>query len=338
MMNCDTSSRNAYPWFVVAFAGACAALIFTQVVTDTFLGKDAAPGIAVGGEPGVLGARYGGRISTVLQKPVTVQYLKPHVKLKTLFEKIGYRLEAVRRHGEVPRVFVARLPEDLRHIEQPGERKILFIKTVLPLILRANEMILQDRNTLLALRDKIGADGELSDFETRWVTDKAREYGLKTLDLPELVRRVDIIPPSLALAQAAEESGWGTSRFAREGNAIFGQRIWRGSNGMVPGRREEGETFRVRSYDQLIDGVISYAHNLNGHVAYDDFRRVRERQRQNGQVQDGYELALSLLSYSERGAKYLTTIRSIMRVNGLQSFDKAQLRHRRFAEAPSPDA
>ncbi len=168
--------------------------------------------------------------------------------------------------------------------------------------------------------------------------DKERDYGLAELDVAELVRRVDIIPPSLALAQAAEESGWGTSRFAREGNAIFGQRVWRGSNGMVPGRRDEGETFRVRAYDQLIDGVMSYARNLNGHVAYDDFRRSREKQRQSGQMPHGYELALSLLSYSERGAKYLTTIRKIMRVNGLQNFDKARLRLRRFAEVPAPDA
>lgn len=337
-MTRSSPSPQTFQWSFVAFAGLCVALIYGQVASDFLARKDVVPIVASASESEAHGARYGGRITTVLQKPVTVQYLAPPLKLKAFFEHIGYRLDAVRRHGEVPRVFLAHFPEDLRQIEQPGDRKIVFIKTVLPLILRANEMILQDRNILLALRDRHEVGDALTAFETRWLEARAQEYGLEKLDFAELVRRVDIIPPSLALAQAAEESGWGTSRFAREGNAIFGQRVWRGSNGMVPGRRDEGETFRVRSYDQLIDGVMSYTSNLNGHAAYEDFRRAREKQRQSGKSPRGYELALDLLSYSERGAKYLITIRKIMRVNGLHNFDKARLRHRRFVEAPSPDA
>lgn len=330
--------RQTFEWTVVAFAGLCAALIYGQLAVDLIDRPEGASRIANVSESGTKGARFGGRISSVLKKPLTVQYLTPPVKLKAFYEKIGYRLDAIRQHGAVPRVFLARIPDDLRQIEQPGERKILFIKTVLPLILRVNEMILQDRKILLRLQQRVDSGDALPAFEGRWLKDKSEEYGLAALDIAALVQRVDIIPPSLALAQAAEESGWGTSRFAREGNAIFGQRIWRGSNGMVPVRREPGETFKVRAYDQLIDGVMSYAHNLNGHAAYEDFRRSREKQRQTGQTPGGYELALSLLSYSERGAKYLTTIRKIMRINGLQNFDKAQLRQRRFVEAPAPDA
>lgn len=337
-MTSPSSLRQSFEWSAVAFAGLCAVLIYGQAVIDFLPRKDSPTAIVSASEPPPNGARYGGRISTILHKPLVVQYLAPPVKLKTFYEKIGYRLDAIRQHGEVPRVFLARMPEDLRQIEQPGERKIIFIKAVLPLVLRVNEMILQDRRILMALRRRIESGDALPEFETRWLEDKAREYGLAKLDLTELVRRVDIIPPSLALAQAAEESGWGTSRFAREGNAIFGQRIWHGPNGMVPGRRNEGETFKVRAYDQLIDGVMSYARNLNGHAAYDDFRRSREKQRRSGQIPRGYELALSLLSYSERGARYLVTIRKIMRVNGLQNFDKARLRLRRFVEAPTPDA
>lgn len=334
-MNRSLATRSRYSLCVTAFAGVCVALIYGQVASGLLEREAILPeSVADASAPVVRGARYGGRISTVLPKPTAVQYLTPPMTLKTFFEKIGYRLDAVRRHGEVPRVFLAGLPGDLGKIKQPGERKTLFIKMVLPLILHTNEMILQDRAAVLVLRDRVQADDALTAFEARWLDDKAREYGLKTLDLAELVRRVDVIPPSLALAQAAEESGWGTSRFAREGNAIFGQRIWRGSNGMVPVRREDGETFKVRSYDQLIDGVVSYAHNLNVHTAYDDFRRERQKQREAGDTLRGYDLALSLLSYSERGARYLVTIRSIMRVNGLQNFDKAQLRDRRFAEAP----
>lgn len=330
--------RQNFQWSVVAFAGLCTVLVYVQLVTDFVLRRDEVAEVASIADPKVSGARYGGRITSVLQKPTTVQYLTPPVKLKTFFERIGYRLDAVRRHGEVPRIFLARIPEELREIEKPGERKTVFIKTMLPLILHANEMIRQDRQRLLSLRSRAETGDALTAIEQRWAAEKAKEYGLAKLDFAELVRRVDIIPPSLALAQAAEESGWGTSRFAREGNAIFGQRIWRGTNGMVPNRREAGETFKVRSYDQLIDGVLSYGRNLNGHPAYDDFRRVREKQRQSGQVPDGYVLALSLLSYSERGARYIMTIRSIMRVNGLQNFDSAQLRDQRFIDAPAPDA
>ena len=331
-------SRQTFEWSLIAYAGLCAALIHGLVIADFVLRDDVPAEVVLASGSHAQGTRYGGRISGVLQKPTEVQYLTPPVKLKSFFERIGYRLDAIRRHGEVPRIFLTRMPEDLRRTETPGERKVLFIKTVLPLILRVNEMIMEDRSTLLDLRQRVEAGETMTASETRWLEDKAGEYGLKKPDLAELVRRVDIIPPSLALAQAAEESGWGTSRFAREGNAIFGQRIWRGTTGMVPGRREAGETFRVRAYDQLMDGVMSYARNLNGHAAYGDFRRSREKQRDSGDGLRGYDLALSLLSYSERGAKYLITIRKIMRINGFQIFDRAQLRLRGLGGAPSPDA
>ena len=144
------------------------------------------------------------------------------------------------------------------------------------------------------------------------------------VDFEELLRRVDIVPPSLALAQAAEESGWGVSRFARRGKALFGQKVFRGGEGLVPLERPDGARYRVRSFDRVIDGVRAYLHNLNTHYAYARFRRVRARMRQEDGTLDSYGLAGTLLKYSERREAYLETIREIMQVNGLTVFDRLQ--------------
>jgi Bax protein len=271
-------------------------------------------------------------------KPIAAQYAVPPSKLQQLFDRMGYRLDGVRQHGEVPRLFLITLPGDLRQIQQPRERKRVFIKTTLPLILHANELILQDRERIQSLRVKAEDGGALTEIEQDWLAEKAKEYALAEPDFEKLERRVDIIPPSLALAQSAEESGWGTSRFAHEGNAIFGQRTWRHHDGIIPERRDDDQNFKVRVFDQLIDGVRSYTRNLNGHPAYDAFRRARATLRIRGERLDGYGLATSLLQYSERGADYVETIRSIIRVNGLQAFDKARLGDPLMLEAAAPDA
>lgn len=271
------------------------------------------------------GARFGGRIATVVRKPIAVQHVAPPLKLQPLFEQIDYRLDNVRRYGDVPRLFLVKLPVDLREIRKPQERKVLFIKMALPLILHANEIILSDRKRILRLIDKLRIGKTIAAREQVWLDKKAQEYGLAETDLTELVRRVDVIPPSLALAQAAEESGWGTSRFAHEGNAIYGQRTWNGGNSMRPERRPEGESFEVRAFTRLIDGVMSYTRNLNGHIAYDEFRRAREAQRRDGRGLNGYSLVNNLSRYSERGDAYIETIHALMRVNKLQAFDRARL-------------
>ena len=164
-------------------------------------------------------------------------------------------------------------------------------------------------------------------------------YGLDSLDFDALLKRVDIVPPSLAIAQAAEESGWGTSRFAREGNALFGQRAYKASKkGIVPKERPDGTNFRVRAFDHLIDGVKAYVHNLNSHFAYEDFRDLRATLRAETGHIDGYALAGSLLRYSERGEDYINTIRVIMRVNSLQVFDSAKLGRSVANDGEGPDA
>ena len=259
-------------------------------------------------------------------------------KLSDVFERIGYRLDGVRRHGEVPRVFIATLPPDLSHIAMPADRKVMFIKSSLPLILHVNELILAERMRIEILATLSEAWIELDSEDVAWLEKLRKRHDLEKLDFEALLRRIDVIPPSLAIAQAAEESGWGTSRFAREGNALFGQRIYKGKRGIVPKRRDDGERHKVRAFDHLIDGIKAYADNLNSHSAYASFRKAREKMRLAGVPIDGDELAKTLVRYSERREDYVRAIRQIIRTNGLQLFDKTRLGESLTIISGVPDA
>ena len=234
--------------------------------------------------------------------------------------------------GTVRRLLLASLPHDLPEISVPKERKVVFIKTTLPLILHANELVQKERQRILRLRDIVFFGGFLDQRQETWLRSELERYdldddgqaiGIQAFDA--LLKRVDIVPPSLALAQAAEESGWGTSRFAREGNALFGQRVYFGKRGLVPKRRDDGESHRVRAFDQLLDGVKAYLMNLNSHFAYKDFRKMRAAMRETGQALDSERLAESLVQYSERREAYVDTIQTIIRSNGFKIFDSAWL-------------
>ncbi len=247
--------------------------------------------------------------------------------LADIFRRIDYRLGDVGADARpVPRIVIDRIPADLADMRSARERKQVFIKMMLPLVLAANERILADRREIIALRDRSGGRPEaLTPGERAWLESKCRRYGLETLDFDALLRRVDMIPPSLALAQAAEESGWGTSRFVREGNALFGQRTFKPGTGLVPARREDGQRHEVRVFSRLLDSIMSYMTNLNSHAAYREFRLSRERQRSVLGRLDGWALAGTLTRYSERGEDYVRTIRSIIEANGLRALDRARL-------------
>ena len=165
----------------------------------------------------------------------------------------------------------------------------------------------------------------LSSRDYRFLNDLAVAYELKKGDYGGLLRRVDIIPVSQVLAQGAEESGWGTSRFARKGNAVFGQRTFSKGAGLVPLKRRPDQKFEVKAFSDLYTSVRSYVFNLNTHFAYEEFRRMRADFRARKQPLNSYVLIGSLDSYSERGQKYIDTIGSIIRVNRLRDFDNARL-------------
>ena len=270
--------------------------------------------------------------------PQRIHYLKHHPAAKTAAEfqtEPAYRIHEIGRDNRlVPRVFLARLPADLADLP-PDQRKVVFASAVLPLVLRVNEMLIEDRRRLQGIRQRTSAGRRIENWEVRWSLRVARIYrtgqpqSLAQVDWPALLRRLDIIPPSLGIAQAANESGWGTSRFAREGNAIFGQWIFGQGPGMIPAQRPQGSAHRVRQFNFLIESVLGYAQNLNTHEAYQEFRRLRAEGRAAGAIPDGSALAATLVNYSVRGEAYVEDIQSIIRLNRLEPLDGAQLITRR---------
>jgi Bax protein len=238
------------------------------------------------------------------------------------FTESGYTLDAVRVGGvAVPRTFLARLPSDLPEVDSIDQRKQVFVKMLLPLVLLENERLLMDRERLVVLRDQAQAGAPPSAQDRRWIEALTERYGLndgKTRNLlDELVRRVDMVPPSLAIGQAALETGWGTSRPAQRGRAMFGQMVFYGEG--------ENTVSAVRRFEHLAHAVEAYALNLNTHKAYNRFRTKRAEMRAKGTALDGYDLVLTLSSYSERKMDYVRDVRSIIRANKLRPLDAAQL-------------
>lgn len=256
----------------------------------------------------------------------TEKFLKTTQALSETFNQLGYDLDLVRSgQADVPRLFLASLPGDLKDIREARVRKTLFFKTVLPLILQVNEEILRDRRRLWRLDFQRGLGLKLGPADRLWLMVIAERYSLKNATIEDLLKRVDIVPPSLALAQAAEESGWGTSRFVREGNAVFGQWTFSDTGNLEPARRDEDKTHKIRAFPSLLESVRAYAHNLNTHPAYRKMRKVRHGFRLKGAPLEGLLMVGNLKSYSERGEKYVETIRALIEANNLQRFDDARL-------------
>ena len=262
-----------------------------------------------------------------MRKPDAVLAFSSPLKLHQHFQTIGYDLDAVRRSGSpVPRIFLARVPDGLAAVKQSSQRKDVFLKVMLPLILEANERVQRKRAHLLMFDAKLAAGQSLSARQQQRLEAIAAEYRADPDRIDILLRRVDAVPPSLALAQAAIESGWGTSRFVREGNAVFGQWTWGNDAGIVPLGREDGKTHKIKSFAQLKDSVRSYVHNLNTHKAYRGFRETRLIMRQEGDRLSGLGLVPTMGSYSEIRGKYMSLLRNIITTNELQLLDGARLR------------
>ena len=247
------------------------------------------------------------------------------------FASFGYDLDQVRAAAKpVPRLYLEALPHDLANVSSAETKKRLFVQAVLPIVLRVNEEITTERWRAERLSDRLMWDGRLTAADRKWLIDTAELYGTVPFDMAGLLQRMDIVPPSLALAQAAEETGWGTSRFVREGNALFGQYTYKSATGMVPARSDADSRHRVRRHDNLLQAVRSYVHNLNSHWAYEGFRDRRALLRRAGRPIDGHDLAGELGRYSERRAAYVRSIRKVMRQNRLHDFDEAWLNNRQW--------
>ncbi|WP_033070341.1 glucosaminidase domain-containing protein [Thalassospira australica] len=240
------------------------------------------------------------------------------VALNQYFKSINYLLDDV---DEVPRVYIKRVPKGLGELESVDERKQLFLRIMLPLAMRMNEEITAQRERLMAIQAKGISGTPVSDADQQWVDQLVKRYRVTEGGITALLERIDVIPTSLVLAQSAEESGWGTSRFVRKGNALFGQWAWGDDEGIVPKGREEGKTHVIKAFDSLMGSVRAYARNINSHPAYQSLRERRASLRANGKVISGWELAETLTKYSERGAEYVDSLHAIMSVNGLNELD-----------------
>jgi Bax protein len=246
--------------------------------------------------------------------------------LDKTFTNMGYDLDQVRSGAQrVPRVFLASMPDDIGKIREVPRKKALFFKTALPLILKANAEIHGDRRRLLDLKSRLKKLETLPAKDRLWLIVMFELYRVERGELSELLKRVDIIPVSLALAQAAVESGWGTSRFIREGNAMFGQWTTAEDEGLVPNKREGGKTHKVKAFKNLLHSARSYVWNLNTHKAYRGLRTLRQQLRNKGVPIRGMVLVESLIHYSERGEEYVKDIRSLITINKLKHFDEALL-------------
>ena len=261
-----------------------------------------------------------------LAKPDTIRVLTSVAKVKDAFSSAGYHLDAVRRgQVDVPRVQRASLPYDLPKMRQAQERKTVFLRYMLPYILEANNKVRKQRERLLKLWQKRRSDERLGEGESAWLASLFTDYRVKPGEFSILLSRVDTVPVSLALAQAAVESGWGTSRFAQEGNAPFGQWTTTDNAGMVPQKREEGLTHKVRSFDSLEKSVEAYLRNLNTHRAYRTFRKLRSAFRKKDEPVDSLAIAETLTAYSEKGKGYVELLKHIITTNELRALDSARL-------------
>lgn len=237
-----------------------------------------------------------------------------------------YELAQVRTGAQpVPRLRAGDVPARLAELESVAARKRLFIKTVLPAALKANEQV-ADRRRFVQARARLELTrAELPQAMRARLSRLEEAYGVAAGDTQALLARVDRIPVSLLLAQAAIESGWGTSRFAQQGNALFGQRTHDPADpGMVPAGLDDPD-FRVRAFGSVEAAVAAYLHNLNTHPAYAGLRRLRAAARAEGRQATGAELAAALQDYSERGRAYIDDLRSIIAANDLADFRDARL-------------
>jgi len=260
-----------------------------------------------------------------IQEPEFVQEHDNTISLNSetasnLFNDLGYDLKGVRAGQKVKPIYLTKLPKDLKTLGDTKKRRELFIKIILPLILDENEKITNDRKKLFKILGKnFNTVGERV-----WLKRRFKEYKIDDQDLAKLKMRMDIIPVSLAIAQAANESGWGTSRFALEGNALFGQWTW-SKKGISPKNKDPDQSHKILQFQILKASVRAYKNNLNTHNAYREFREVRAQLRQEGKQIIGLDLSKYIKNYAAIGEKYVAIIEDIIERNSLTDFDKASL-------------
>jgi Bax protein len=241
--------------------------------------------------------------------------------IEQLFEDTKYNLKSVKETKLVNiGNSIDHLPNEMKKIESVKKRKNLFIQIVLPLIIEENTKIRLDRKKLFAILNK----NNNSKTDKEWLLKKFKQYGVNKNDLSTLKIRMDEIPVSLAIAQAAKETGWGTSRFAQEGNALFGQWTWSGE-GIKPAGADSNSKHKVAKFKVLKASVKAYQRNLNTHSGYKNFRKERAIQRDNQGKLNSLELVKHLDKYAETGVEYTKILKQIIQQNSLTDFDDVKI-------------
>ena len=240
--------------------------------------------------------------------------------IEQLFKDTNYTLKDVRKNKFVKPINLDLLPNEMKMIENTKQKKNLFIQIVLPLILKENTQIRLDRKKLFFILNK----SNNSEAEKKWLNMKFKQYGVKSKDLFTLKIRMDEVPISLAIAQAAKETGWGTSRFALEGNALFGQWTFSGE-GLKPLAIDKDKTHKVMKFQILQASIRAYQRNLNTHSSYKKFRKLRALARENNEKLDSLILADSLDKYAATGKVYTEILKKIIKQNALKDFDDVKL-------------
>ena len=240
--------------------------------------------------------------------------------IEELFKSTNYSLEDVRKNKLVKPISLTLLPSEIKKIESSKKKKNFFIQIILPLIIKENNNIRVDRKKLFSILNK----SKNTKVEKVWLNSKFKQYGVMNKDLSTLKIRMDEIPVSMAIAQAAKETGWGTSRFAQEGNALFGQWTWSGE-GIKPADADGDSTHKVMKFNVLQASVRAYQRNLNTHSSYKNFRIARAELRDEKKKLDGKILAEYLDKYAETGKEYVVVLQQIIDQNNLTDFDDAKL-------------
>ncbi|MCF6218105.1 MAG: glucosaminidase domain-containing protein [Gammaproteobacteria bacterium] len=248
-------------------------------------------------------------------------------ELTTLLISHGLEWPLIKK--EVPALLIKALPQDMPEIYSSEERKSIFLRTLLPIVLLENHHIEKQR---AILEKMVTQQSELNNEQVEWLEERLNHYRLSNNAdgpnrLEQLLQRLDQLPPSLMLAQGAIESGWGTSRFALQGNSLFGQWSYSKNSGLIPEARNQGAQHVVRSFDSLQASVRAYMRNLNTHLAYKKLREIRSTMRTRQQPLNSIDLADGLLSYSQRGAAYVEDVKLIIRSNKLTQYDTIELLH-----------
>ena len=240
-----------------------------------------------------------------------------------IFENLKYDLKSIRLGQAVKPVYLRKFPRDLKKLKSTQKKKDTFIKIVMPLILDENDKILEDRNKLFRILGKPSN----TRGEKVWLKRRLKDYKVDGEDIAELKLRMDAIPTSLAIAQAAKESGWGTSRFALDGNAMFGQWTW-SEEGIEPSEKTKNQGHKILKFPMLQSSVKAYMKNLNTHRGYSELRNERAELRRKNQNISGLDLVDYLYNYAQTGSEYVKILKKIIQQNNLTDFDNSVLMNR----------